>query len=139
MFCSCSTILQLSAIFWQIFKFKFKRVTVLLWSETQQLGGTNPSQIQDVRSCFFGCLFYRFGFRWVVSCVIFQSVFCHSSTSPSDPLPRSRYLSPPVSCHVAARVSLKLRCPSCAVSHLSAFKHVCLLTCTAFDVPPCSS
>lgn len=62
--------------------------------------------------------------------------FCRCGASPSCRLPRSRYLSPPV-CRVPALASRKLRCHSCAVSHLSAFKHVCLLTCTAFDGTLC--
>lgn len=73
-FCSCSTILQLSAIFWQIFKFKFKRVTVSSRSETQQLGGTNPLQTQDGRSCFLSVYFIGLGF----ACVTFTRLFLSS-------------------------------------------------------------
>lgn len=72
MFCSCGTILQLSAIFWQMFKFKIQKSCCLTTVWNAASGWNRPITNSRCQELFFGCLFYRFGFRLRA---VHQSVF----------------------------------------------------------------
>lgn len=138
MFCSCHTILQLSEIYWQIFKFIFKRVTVLLMIQKAAARWNEP--ISKLRmsgsvSClvtFIGVVFAALLLRCLPVC------FCHSCTSS---LLSASSITLITTCvllsHPHPNVT-KPCCHSCGVRRLSVFKHVCPLTCFAPDVPPCS-